>query len=102
MTSRNLLSAPLILPHPNPTRHGEFSPDGRFVLTAEEYGRSESLDLSDTRTHARLWNAEHGTPASPLLIHRDEIIQAIAFRPDSQYFLTAGSGCVCFPPRMVS
>ncbi|MEO8428751.1 MAG: hypothetical protein ABI651_16760, partial [Verrucomicrobiota bacterium] len=56
-------------------RHAEFSPDGRFVVTA-----------SDDRS-ARVWDANTGRPVTPPLKHGGPVLHA-AFSPDGRRVLT--------------
>lgn len=77
----------IALTHESPTRHGQFSPDGTWVLTAEHApsGRRGGVPA----TTARLWSADTGTPQTPFIEHVADRIEAVAFAPDSKRFLTA-------------
>ncbi|MCA9012576.1 MAG: hypothetical protein KDB01_22650, partial [Planctomycetaceae bacterium] len=75
------------LTHESPTRHGQFSPDGSWVLTAEEvqFGSRGGASVAT----ARVWSADTGTPQTPVIEHVADCIEAVAFAPDSNRFLTA-------------
>lgn len=58
-------------------QHAEFSPDGRFAVTASYDGT------------ARVWNVATGEPVGPALKHRGKVRRA-RLSPDGQRVVTAG------------
>jgi WD40 repeat protein len=78
------------LEHPFLAHHAEYSPDGRFVLTAGGECAGLHKPKPDSRLgFARLWDAASGTPRTEWIHHALDVT-AIAFRPDGRQFLTAG------------
>jgi WD40 repeat protein len=65
--------------HDAPILDGQFSPDGRWIVTASEDGQ------------ARIWDAASGLPASDAFSH-DHSVTAAAFSPSGRRLLTADSG----------
>jgi WD40 repeat protein len=70
-----------------PVTDAEFSPDGRWVVTAS--GVSYPPLGYDTQGEARVWDAVTGEPVSPALRHEGTVYSA-AFSPDGTRVLTAG------------
>jgi WD40 repeat protein/predicted Ser/Thr protein kinase len=65
------------LRHENRIDAAEFSPDGKWVVTADDGGT------------ARLWDAAIGEPVGPPLKHRG-FLRSVAFSPDGRFVATGG------------
>ena len=70
------------LRHPEQVRHAEFSPDGRWLVTACAHLNNLDPGL------AQVWDAATGQPVSAPLRHRDGVLFA-RFSPDSRRVVTA-------------
>ena len=68
-----------------PVTFAEFSPDGRWVVTAS----GPSYPREETAGEARVWDARTGEPVSPPLRHTGTVYTA-CFNPDGTRVLTAG------------
>jgi WD40 repeat protein len=64
------------LRHDGPVRQGNFSPDGRLVVTSSEDGT------------ARVWDSVTGQPVGAPLRHHEGVLYAV-FSPDSKHVATA-------------
>ena len=71
----------LILNHPNPVTHAEFSPDDSKLVCA-------STDKSLEASSAQLWDAMTGAPIGGPLRHQDGVLHA-SFSSDGQWVATA-------------
>ena len=67
-----------------PCTYAEFSPDGRWVVTAH----GDSYPKKETRGEARVWEVVSGQPVSPPLLHQGSVYRA-TFSPDGRWVVTA-------------